>query len=493
MNDFFVSAMLLGALSSGDGRPFWATANQNGLMPQYGISLAMVNAKGGNFAGSRVGMAREDASRAFRWQSGVSLAAALEAKDGSLKVLPVLDELYGGIRWKQLGLDAGMMHREREFLGSCEALGSLSVSEGHVVESNNARSMPGYRLVLEPLAIPWTGGRLSISGVWGDYATLDNRFMDGALVHRLRGYLRYDITSNLFVQLGLDHYAVWGGSNKEMGSMPVSFKNYLRIATGRGGTAENSLMDRQNTLGDHGGAEQLRLGWKNPGKGYGIVFQWEKPYADKSGMRMDNFPDGIYTLHFSFDDKDRWVSDILLEAHYTMWQSGTIQEKLEDEEGNLLPPEERAKLKVNGGDNYFNNDAYRSGWTHFGRGICAPLFYAGINPRFGERAIRSNRYKALHLGIGGKLLRKAPYRLMLTAGEHYGTYAYPYVGESSWMSGLHWWELGKKDEGLFQFSGAFSGLVPIKGGFAVNYGLYADFGKVLSHNLGLSLGCSMNF
>ena len=516
MNDFIVYAMLMGALSSGDATPFWAQANQNGLVPQNCIALAQVKALKPlelGFAGSNsVGTAAiAGPAKAFQWQAGASFADALDNRPGGLKALPMVDELYAGIRWKVLGLDAGMMHRTREFLGSDAALGSLSVTEGHVVESNNARSMPGYSLVLEPWAVPFTKGHVHISGLWGDYKPLGHRFMDGALVHRLRGYLRYDIAAGFFVQLGLDHYALWAGSNPEYGTMPVTLGNYFRIATARKGTSEGSGGDQLNRLGDHGGAEQFRFGWQ--GEGRSVTFQWEKPYADKSGMRMDNFPDGVYTIHFSLSDKNRWVSDVLLEAHYTMWQSGTVYEEELDNNGNPLPPDERAGLKNTGCDNYFNNVEYRSGWTNMGRPICGPLFFAGPDER-GYWNIRNNRYKALHLGVGGKFFRVAPYRLMLTAGMHYGTYHYPYVGESSMMSGWNWWERNTIDRGLFQFSAGLNGTVPLRlwGGtpgvsadaasagsqrraprIAVCYGIFADFGKVLPHNLGATLGTTLSF
>ena len=200
MNDFFISAMLLGALSTGDGQPFWATANRYGLMPDNGFALGVVDFRRPLNGSADAGIGNGEAASlrsGFEWQAGVSLACALESRDGGVSAVPAIDELYGGIRWKSLRLDAGMMHREREFLGSDPSLGSISSTEGHVIESNNARSLPGYRLTLEPWYIPYTRKHLSISGVWGDYLTTDSRYMQDALVHRLRGYLRYDIVPGL--------------------------------------------------------------------------------------------------------------------------------------------------------------------------------------------------------------------------------------------------------------------------------------------------------
>ncbi|MCH5173269.1 MAG: hypothetical protein J1D85_03555 [Bacteroidales bacterium] len=479
MNDFVVSIMLLGALSSGGSLPFWAVSNQGGLMPESSGAAGIIRA------------AKPFAeSGDFRWKAGASLAFAAPYSVGDYGIVP--DELYAGMRWKSIGADLGMVRREAEYMGSDPSLGSLSVTEGHIVESNNARAMPGYRLLLDRWAIPFTGGRLQLSGSWGDYKTLDERYMNGALVHRLSGYLRYDGGKHFYAQLGIDHYAQWGGTGIDGVSMDVNWGNYFRVATGRPASEGGTLSDRMNVIGCHGGAEQLRMGWRE--SAFAVHFQYEKPYADKSGMRFNNIPDGVYTLDFSLADKDSWVSDALVEFHYTMWQSGTIHDKETDEDGNQLSWFEDHTLNVFGGDDYFNNSRYKSGWTHFGRSICAPLFFAAP---YGEYpGIVSNRYKALHFGLSGKLFRKAPYRLMLTASENYGTYRRPFISPSTWDTGWNWWEPNTIDKGLKQFSAALNGYVPFRFGKRVSldllYGLYADAGRLLEDNFGLTAGVRIN-
>ena len=114
------------------------------------------------------------------------------------------------------------------------------------------------------------------------------------------------------------------------------------------------------------------------------------------------------------------------------------------------------------------------------------------------KKVVNNRYKALHLGVSGKLFRVAPYRLMLTLSEDYGTYHRPYVaGATSWNSGWNWWEPNTLDKGLTQFSAAFSGYVPFRFGchsaLDVVYGLYADAGEVLPKAFAGTLGIRYNF
>ena len=486
MNDFVFSLMLLGALSTGGNTPFWAVSNQYGLMPDYNGAMGVIQA-----------YKPFDETKEFQWRAGVSLAANWQPSlAGTEKnaFLPMVDEVYASARWKVLRLDVGMRHRDREFLGADPLLGSLSVSEGHIIESNNARTMPGFNLSLEPFGIPFTNNHLLISGDWADYTTIDDRFVQGALVHRLRGYLRYDTRKHFYVQIGLDHYALWGGTPSDPRYTPVkvNLDNYFRICTGRSASAEGSVSDQMNCLGDHGGAEQLRMGWREDA--WDLTFQWEKPYSDKSGMRFNNIPDGIYTLHWSLKDKDNWVTDALVEIHYTMWQSGTVHERETDSEGkqidwHKLPADK--KINIFGLDNYFNNGEYKSGWTHFGRMIGAPTFYTAYGSN-GIVSIVNNRYKAIHLGLSGKLFKFAPYRLMVTLSDNYGTYSAPYIKPSTIYSGWNWWEPNTIDQGLKQLSAGLSGYVPFNVGrrsrLDAVYGLYYDAGEVLASGFGATLG-----
>ncbi|MBQ6557513.1 MAG: hypothetical protein IJL86_08215, partial [Bacteroidales bacterium] len=63
MNDFVVSLMLLGALGTQtDALPFWATANQYGILPESNGKMALLRA-GTSF----------DESKTLQWRWGASL------------------------------------------------------------------------------------------------------------------------------------------------------------------------------------------------------------------------------------------------------------------------------------------------------------------------------------------------------------------------------------------------------------------------------------
>lgn len=496
MNDLVTYLMLLGALGTGTSLPFWAVSNRNALMMERDGAMVQATAR-----------TSFDDSKTFQWEWGVSLAAnaqgAAEQEGSTLSVRPMVDELYVNARWNVLRLDVGMQHRDREFMGADAALGrdshlgSLSMSEGHIVESNNTRSMPGYRLVLEPWAVPGTKDHLLISGSYGDYKTLDDRYVRGTLVHRTQAYVRYQVNDRLHMQIGLDHYALWGGDSPRYGKMPVTFGNYFRVVTGGHASSSGTVSDQINVIGDQGGAEHFRIGWSNGGRS--VMFQAEKPYNDGSGMGPQNFPDGLYTLHFGHDDKDRWVSDIVLEYLYSMWQSGTRHDRpaTEEEKARQDPSHPQyGRVIIGGGDSYFTNGEYLSGWTYYGRSICCPLFFTG-DYRGETMRVVNNRIKAFNFALSGKLFKVAPYKLTMTLSDNYGTYRNPYVAPSTWETDWKWWKKNEIDRGVRQFSAAFLvdcplGTLPVvamcslcydtpgvlEGGFSIMAGLRWD---LISH------------
>ena len=515
MNDFIISLLLLGAMSPSDGYlPYWMTTNQYGLMPERNGAMSLISAQ-----------TQFDDSKTWQYCWGASLGAntynnPLDPASSPTHIM--VDQLYASLRWKVFTLDLGQKHRENDFIGASPALGSLSVTGGHLVESGNARSMPGYLGTLAPVAVPWTGKHLWIYGAFGDYATMDKRFCQGALVHRTRIFFRVDATSRLSFHAGLDHYGMWAGKHPDMMSYKINLENYIRLVTGSHAGSSGTMSDQINVIGDQGGGEMFKAEYR--GDAWTLTAQHEIPYNDGSGMGFYNFPDGVNTICFSWKDKNRWVSDILYEHQYTMYQSGSINEESYDENGNMTTP---AGASTVGGDNYFWNGYYNSCWTHHGRIIGNPLFLPGgvhegkWTSAIINRGIENNRLKSHHIGIGGKLLRKHPYKFMLTYSDNDGNYHAPYAGESQW--GHEWGTI--KETGLHQLSGAFTGLIDFssiagtaktgtatgKGkaaiaksakakaasgttgrswldGLSLSYGLYFDKGELYQDSFGVTIG-----
>lgn len=453
-----------------------------------------------------------DESKTLQWRWGASFAANSYNNDLDPASSPahlMVDELYASARWKVFTLDLGQKRRELDFMAADPSLGSLSVTGGHIAESGNARTMPGWLGTMDPVAVPFTGKHLWVYGAFGDYKTLDLRSTNNALVHRTRVGLRGDIGSRLSLHIMLDHCAQWAGDLPNQTQMPITLDNYLRVATGRSASASGSVSDQLNVIGNQLGGELMKAEYR--GDGWKAVFQHDIPYEDGSGMGLQNFPDGVNTLWFGWDDKDRWVSDIVLEYHYSLWQSGTCHDRptTEEERANLDPSDQYHYWRhiIGGGDSYFNNGEYRSGWTHFGHVIGNPLF-SPTGTRAGTwtsatvtYGVENNRIQAFHFGLSGKLFRRHPYRLMLTHSLNYGTYTSPYQGKSIW--GAQYTRKGMmeamKKAGnapLQQFSAAFNGyfndVFGVKGLQGV-YGIFGDYGQLLPNSFGATLGVKYSF
>ena len=189
--------------------------------------------------------------------------------------------------------------------------GGLSLTGGDIVWTGNARAMPGYNLQVSYFDIPGTRGIFSVKANYADYKLLDDRYVDGVLLHNKSLFFKFRLARRLHLQLGLEQWSMWGGVSPVHGPQPQSFKDYLRVVCGLSGGADATQSDQINVLGDHRGRELIQLDWT--ADDFTVTFAHDIPFDDRSGMGFQNFPDGVNTLSFSFNDKDKWISDILYE------------------------------------------------------------------------------------------------------------------------------------------------------------------------------------
>ena len=477
MNDWIVSLLLLGALSSqGGSMPFWATANQYGVMPDANGGLGLLQVQKGF-----------DESKTLQWRIGAS--AGLRTDRIEYKNF-LIDELYGSLRWKQIRLDAGLWHPGQQFMAADSHLGTLSVTGGHSIVSGNARPMPGYSINLEPWDVPFTKGHFQIGGSFGDYIPLDERYVSGSMVHNTHAYARINIGSHITLTGGLDDYIQWGGTSPVYGEQKVSFGNYLRVITGSKGGDDSLAGEQKNALGNHLGCEYFRFDYKTDD--WTLTLQHDIPFEDKSGLIFQNFPDGVNTVCFSFKDKSGWVSDIVYEYANTMNQSGdrerrpaTEHEIATAKHGLVTYPDGTVYFIAGGADNYYNHYIFKSGWTSYGRTIGNPLLFPrgtaeGSWSRTGvTMGIWSNLMQAHHLGLSGSLFQLMPYKLMLTYSESYGTH----------LSLGGQYDTGTRlEKPMRQFSSAFLLELPLYAGIIkVVPALYFDAGDVLARNFAATL------
>ena len=392
--------------------PFWSHTNRGGAYPETSGGLLQGGADGMHYLGHGFSV---DWGLGLAGYAAASPDAEVHNTDGK-QYRGMVENLYAGIGWEKLHLDIGVKARDLEF-------NNLSVTGGDLTWTGNTLAFPGYTLKSDWIGVPFMKKVVSARFDFGDYGLWDNRYVEHTLLHNQALYFKVKIFKNLHFTFGLEDWCQWGGISPRYGKQPQGFKDYLRMMTGSSGGDGATVSDQINALGNHLGRELLRLDWTK--ESFHLTFQHDRPFEDGSGVGFQNFPDGVNTLDFSFNDKSRWVSDIVLEYVYTKWQSGTRHDRPATEE-ELKKNPEKTRIVVGGCDSYFNNGEYKSGWTYNGRVIGLPLFPATVKNADGQTfGVSCNRITAWNFGLGGALAHRLPYRMKITYSQHFGQYHNP--------------------------------------------------------------------
>lgn len=449
-----------GLVSSGEYMPFWARTGYDGIMPYASGGLLTVGAD-----------VRYDASDDWSFSAGGNFAGqAVTSTPFSEKgAYALVDRLYVSADWRMLHLDIGMKPRERE-------LQDISISGGNVIYSRNARNIPGINAWSDWIYFD-KKHRFAVKGNFAHYQMIDDRYVKGAMIHNKELAAKIVVGKKVDLIGGFSHWVQWGGVSPTFGAYPSSFGDYIKIVFGGRGSEDASVSDQKNMLGNHLGREFLRVNWR--AEDFTMSFQYDKPFEDGSGMKFQNAPDGIWSLQFSFNDREKWVTDIIYEFVSTTWQSGPYHDRPAiDEELVGRNPDDLyyGKVVLGGCDNYFSNGDYKSGWTNYNRTIGCPLIIPAAPGDDGiTYSIACTRVRAHHFGIKGLCFKKVPYRFMATLSHNYGKY---HQAQTSPFAGVPWQlslgldvELGKRLTGL-----------PVD--FAL--GVYSDVGELYQDSVGLT-------
>lgn len=446
---------------TGEVLPFWARTGNDGIMPYtssgvltLGADIMYGDADGWNF------------------EAGTNLVGAMASSSqyAPRAAYGIVDRLYASASWKMLHLDIGMKPRVRE-------LEDISISGGNVMNSRNARNIPGINAWSDWIWLD-RGKRVAFKGNIAHYQMIDNRYVDGTMLHNKAISMKFAITRKLDFSLGFEHWAQWGGYSPKYGQQPVSLMDYVLVFVAGKGREGATVSDQINVLGNHLGKEYFRLDWKEDA--FTLTAQYDKPFEDGSGMKFRNFPDGIWSLQCSFNDRDAFVTDVVYEFISTTWQSGPEHDRpaTEEEMAQQDPSEPTyGKVVLGGGDNYFGNGEYRSGWTNYNRVIGCPLLLPSAPGQDGiTLSMASTRVRGHHFGLKGVAFSKLPYRFLATYTKNYGKYKQaetsPFASTPKQLSLALELEFTQERMDL-----------PV--GFAV--GAYADFGQLYQDSIGLTL------
>ncbi|MBE6215038.1 MAG: capsule assembly Wzi family protein [Bacteroidales bacterium] len=437
--------------SSGKYMPYFARTGEDGILPVRSSGLLTAGAK----------VSYSD-MKGFFFDTEAALAGALALKSPlyGTPVYGLVDRLYVSGGWRMLRMDVGMIPRRGE-------LGDLSITGGDMLMSGNARNLPGVNLSSDWIYFE-KGHWVGIRGNLAHYHLLDNRVVKGAMLHNKAVAVKFALGRKVELIAGFDHYAHWGGEGQA-----VSFKDYVKVFFAKRGDSSDSWSDQNNVFGNHLGREWARLVWR--ARPFTMTFQYDKPFEDNSGMKFQNFPDGVWTLQFALNDRKAFVTDITYEFINTTWQSGDRHDRpaTEEEKAKQDPSDPYyGRIVLGGCDNYFNNSPYGSGWTHHGRTMGLPLLVPFAPDADGVvRGIMSNRTRGHNLGIAGVASGKVPYRFKAVFTENFGTYSGPLPSVP--------WQLSLALEA--DIKGSLTGL-PV----SFSAGIYGDIGKLYQNSAGLT-------
>lgn len=438
---------------TGEYLPFWARTGRNGIVPYSSSALAIGGAD-----------VEYKAHNGIYFQAGTNLVGSLESQNPIHKgrTNGIVDRLYVSGGWKMLHLDVGMKPLRSE-------LGDLSISGGDVLWSGNARNMPGIRGWSDWIYFE-KGHWLGFKGDVAHYQTMDTRYVQGTKIHYKSFALKLAAGRKVDLMVGVHHWAQWAGVSPSEGQQPSTFNDFLRVLFVQSGGDDATWSDQQNVLGNHLGREYFRVDWR--ADRFTMNLQYDMPFEDNGGIkRLQNFPDGVWSLKFSFADRKAFVTDVVGEFINTTWQAGPLHDRpATEEEMKHQNPESPwyGIFTLGGCDNYFMNSTYRSGWTYYGRTIGLPLIIANAPDANGVvNGIANNRIRAYHLGIHGNAFKGIPYTLKSTYSSNWGRYN---IGEDNFFYTKPW-QLSMALE--FEF-----------GRYAV--GAYGDIGKVYQNSAGLT-------
>jgi hypothetical protein len=426
------------AAAVGNHAPFWIVSNRQGkFLPE-------------KFAGSvMMGLfSEDDKGRIIDYDYGLEIYAR-HGNKGDLW----LHQAFAGITlYDFLRLQLGM---KEEIVGSAEP----SLSSGSVIWSSNARPMPKVSIgIPDYVPLPYTAGYVEMKGLLAHGWFEEERFVRDVWLHHKNAYIRFGGPFPVSFHYGFNHYAQWGGQSPRFEEpFPSDLRSFFRVFLNRSGSDEDPGTPEGwiiNRFGNSIGSRNYGLDLNLPAFSAGLYQQ--DIFEDGSGMRKQNFPDGLWGAWIRFPEGNRILQAVVYEFLHTTNQSGPYH----DIDGDTL----------GGNDNYFNHGHYQSGWTRFKYTIGTPLI---TSPVFNDpltRQIINNRVIAHHLGFEGGLTANLSYRNLVTFSRNFGTYSRPFNKRREQLS----WMLELNATSLFL-------------NFDAGITFAADIGEMYGNNFGLFL------
>jgi len=276
----------------------------------------------------------------------------------------------------------------------------LSATNKNILWSSNARPLPG--LIIEannPVKISET---FSIDWGIAHYNLNDERYVDDVRVHYKRLGIITTFNDHNKLTAKIQHFAQWAGTSPTFGKLPNNFSAFVDVFFAKQASTEGEFA---SVLGNHLGSIMLDYEFVTSMGDFSVYH--DHPFEDRSGLRFANFPDGVWGVFYTPENK-KIISNILYEYIDTS-----------DQSGNTI---------IHGFDNYFSNNLYRSGWTYEGNIIGLPFIMIDKDIVINDMTspIVSNRVRLHHIGVSGSF-KKIEWMLKTTFSKNLGTYNIPFT------------------------------------------------------------------
>ena len=378
--------------SSGDNFPFWMTSNQNGVFAMNGSS----------YQNLQIGFERrlqQDSLKEWGLFYGANIVYGNSGRTSDFH----LNQYWLGARYQWLLMKAGAQADPVLYSG-------LSSTNGNMDWSNNARPLPGISLSTDEY-IPFFFWKewFSFKALYSESLLLDKRFVDNPHLHHKYAVGRASL-GRVKISFGLDHWVYWGGTSPVYGELP-GFNNYFRHVIGLKGGSDSPRNERQNVSGNSLGIYLLNI--EKEYRKFKLTLYYNHPFEDRSGLEMDNLPDGLWGLHYHDLKRKSILSDFVYEFQNTTNQSGTY---------NMIEIGNTGTYTGRGNDNYFNNWIYKSGHVHHNRMMGSPFFIPVIGNDGISAGFDNTRIRLHHFGFSGWGNDRLSWKSLFSWSRGFGSY-----------------------------------------------------------------------
>ena len=196
------------------------------------------------------------------------------------------------------------------------------LSSGSLVESTNA--MPISKILISTTNY----NKISFSKFKFQYLVKfahgwinSSEYIINPYLHEKTLRFKKEITEESFLEIGLDHMAIWAGETIQYGKQSADLSDFFRIIFALPAGINSINQEQENSLGNHLGA--WSFSYEKKIKDKILKLYMEHPFEDESGARwiLNEF-DGLYGLNIKLKESS-YVSNFTYEYINTLDQSGS--------------------------------------------------------------------------------------------------------------------------------------------------------------------------